>query len=75
MFQAEEEHSESAKQPKDFNVFVLRKPPFDILAQSTSLQVLRVERCQNGKPHTELVQWYLLSIFNIYILSNENAIN
>ena len=68
MSQAEEEHSESAKQPKDFNVFVLRKQPFDIHAQNTSLQVLEVERCQNGKPHTELVQWYLLSIFNIYLI-------
>ena len=55
MFQEEEEHSESAKQPKDFNVFVLRKPPFDIHAQSTSLQVLGVD----VKSESRIRNWYI----------------
>ena len=56
MFQAEEERSESAKQPKDFNVFVLRKQPFDIHAQSTSLllQVLGVD----VKTESRIQNWY-----------------
>ena len=42
MFHAEE-HCESAKQPKDFNVFVLRKQPFDIHAQNTFTQMQEVD--------------------------------
>ena len=55
MFQAEEERSESAKQPKDFNVFVLRKQPFDIHARSTSLQVLGVD----VKTESRIQNWYI----------------